>query len=122
MCDDVQLCNRCVREFLILARTWFTFGLSSKTGCDKPHEDVKVAGDYTTLLDVLSKSRRLPLPCASSGNSMIYNYSSFWFYGVKIFVLRQCSLPIILQCVGMEGHEEEHVDDDEDETIEPPSF
>jgi hypothetical protein len=34
MCDDVQLCNRCVREFLILARTWFTFGLSSKTGPD----------------------------------------------------------------------------------------
>jgi hypothetical protein len=34
MCDDVQLCNRCVREFLILARTWFLFVLPSKTGCD----------------------------------------------------------------------------------------
>jgi hypothetical protein len=34
MCDDVQLCNRCVREFLILARTWFVFGLPSKTGYD----------------------------------------------------------------------------------------
>jgi hypothetical protein len=34
MCDDVQLCNRYVPEFLILARTWFTFGLPSKTGCD----------------------------------------------------------------------------------------
>jgi hypothetical protein len=34
MCDDVQLCNRCVREFLIMARTWFAFGLPSKTGCD----------------------------------------------------------------------------------------
>jgi hypothetical protein len=33
MCDDVQLCNRCVREFLILARTWFAFGLPSKTEC-----------------------------------------------------------------------------------------
>jgi hypothetical protein len=32
--DDVQLCNRCVREFLILARTWFAFGLPFKTGCD----------------------------------------------------------------------------------------
>jgi hypothetical protein len=30
-----HLCNRCVREFLILARTWFAFGLPSKTGCDK---------------------------------------------------------------------------------------
>jgi hypothetical protein len=31
MCDDIQLCNRCVHEFLILARTWFIFGLPSKT-------------------------------------------------------------------------------------------
>jgi hypothetical protein len=29
-----HLCNRCVREFLILARTWFAFGLPSKTGCE----------------------------------------------------------------------------------------
>jgi hypothetical protein len=29
-----HLCNRRVREFLILARTWFAFGLPSKTGCD----------------------------------------------------------------------------------------
>jgi hypothetical protein len=29
-----HLCNRCVREFLILARTWFAFGLPSKTRCD----------------------------------------------------------------------------------------
>jgi hypothetical protein len=35
MCDDVKLCNRGVREFLILTRTWFAFGLPSKTGCDK---------------------------------------------------------------------------------------
>jgi hypothetical protein len=34
MCDDVQLCNRCVCEFLILAHTWFAFGLPSKTRCD----------------------------------------------------------------------------------------
>jgi hypothetical protein len=34
LCDDVQLCNCCVRELLILARTWFIFGLPSKTGCD----------------------------------------------------------------------------------------
>jgi hypothetical protein len=26
--------DSCVREFLILARTWFAFGLPSKTGCD----------------------------------------------------------------------------------------
>jgi hypothetical protein len=34
MCDDDQLCNHCVCEFLILALTWFAFGLLSKTGCD----------------------------------------------------------------------------------------
>jgi hypothetical protein len=34
LCDDVQLCNCCVRELLVLARTWFAFGLPSKTGCD----------------------------------------------------------------------------------------
>jgi hypothetical protein len=29
-----DLCNYCVRELLILACTWFAFGLPSKTGCD----------------------------------------------------------------------------------------
>jgi hypothetical protein len=29
-----MLCNCCVRELLILARTRFAFGLPSKTGCD----------------------------------------------------------------------------------------
>jgi hypothetical protein len=29
-----MLCNYCVRELLIMSRTWFAFGLSSKTGCD----------------------------------------------------------------------------------------
>jgi hypothetical protein len=27
-----HLCNHCVRELLILARTWFAFGLPSKPG------------------------------------------------------------------------------------------
>ena len=30
--------NCCVRELLILARTWFAFGLPSETGCDNPPE------------------------------------------------------------------------------------
>jgi hypothetical protein len=29
-----HLCNRRVREFLILAHTWFAFGLPSKTMCN----------------------------------------------------------------------------------------
>jgi hypothetical protein len=37
-----MLCNCCVRELLILARTWFAFGLPSKTGCDRsPRKDRK---------------------------------------------------------------------------------
>jgi hypothetical protein len=35
-----HLCNRRVREFLILARTWFAFGLPSKTGCDNHLADL----------------------------------------------------------------------------------
>jgi hypothetical protein len=34
MYDIVQLCNRCVREFLIPTRIWFAFFLPSKTGLD----------------------------------------------------------------------------------------
>jgi hypothetical protein len=29
--------NCCVPELLILARTWFAFGLPSKTGCDNDY-------------------------------------------------------------------------------------
>jgi hypothetical protein len=36
-----HLCNRCVRELLILARTWFAFGLPSKTGCDSVMEEIQ---------------------------------------------------------------------------------
>jgi hypothetical protein len=32
-----HLCNRCVRELLILARTWFAFGLPSKSGVTPLH-------------------------------------------------------------------------------------
>jgi hypothetical protein len=31
-----HLCKRCVRELLILARTWFAFGLPSKPGVTIP--------------------------------------------------------------------------------------
>jgi hypothetical protein len=35
-----MLCNCCVRELLILARTWFAFGLPSKTGCDSYYDPI----------------------------------------------------------------------------------
>jgi hypothetical protein len=52
MCDDVQLCNRCVREFLILTRTWFAFGLPSKIGCDsrEHHVALVVFTEKVTLM------------------------------------------------------------------------
>jgi hypothetical protein len=43
-----HLCNRHVREFLILARTWFAFGLPSKTGCDIDHPCNLVQPDALT--------------------------------------------------------------------------
>jgi hypothetical protein len=46
-----DLCNCCVRELLILARTWFAFGLPSKTGCDITRGGRQ--GDWTTGTDVL---------------------------------------------------------------------
>jgi hypothetical protein len=45
MCNDVQLCNRYVREFLIPARTWLAFGLPSKTECDSGGESSVVQRD-----------------------------------------------------------------------------
>jgi hypothetical protein len=41
-----HLCNRRVREFLILARTWFAFGLPSETGCDKDEKAIQTSVDY----------------------------------------------------------------------------
>jgi hypothetical protein len=35
-----MLCNCCVRELLILARTWFAFGLPSKPGVTKRRGNV----------------------------------------------------------------------------------
>jgi hypothetical protein len=53
------LCNCCVRELLILARTWFAFGLPSKTGCDSQRYGVGRPGpDDALLRRVLS----LPTP------------------------------------------------------------
>jgi hypothetical protein len=47
-----MLCNCCIRELLILARTWFAFGLPSKTGCDTYQE-------YTSkVLDCKERSTR----------------------------------------------------------------
>jgi hypothetical protein len=44
-----MLCNCCVCELLILARTWFAFGLPSKTGCDNPVVRPRPMLAYSTL-------------------------------------------------------------------------
>jgi hypothetical protein len=44
-----MLCNCCVRELLILTRTWFAFGLPSKTGCDSLPWFVNIEGIENTL-------------------------------------------------------------------------
>jgi hypothetical protein len=54
MCDDVQLCNHCVREFVILSRTWFAFILPSKTGCDNNEVE-------TPKMDGCSRVQTAPL-------------------------------------------------------------
>jgi hypothetical protein len=46
------LCNCCVRELLILARTWFAFGLPSKTGCDNTTAKCVVERKNRTLIDM----------------------------------------------------------------------
>jgi hypothetical protein len=65
MCDDAQLCNCCVRELLILARTWFAFGLPSKTGCDRwgliLHLPLRRGGRVLLLLLLLLASALLLL-------------------------------------------------------------
>jgi hypothetical protein len=45
-----MLCNCCVRELLILARTWFAFGLPSKPGVTttKHRKILKVKPEVTT--------------------------------------------------------------------------
>jgi hypothetical protein len=41
-----MLCNCCVRELLILARTWFAFGLpSKKPGVTPPEQEISQSGD-----------------------------------------------------------------------------
>jgi hypothetical protein len=62
LCDDVRLCNYCVRELLILARTWFAFSLPSKTGCDIISLPPKAKGSQMPIsLTILTMEPHLSL-------------------------------------------------------------
>jgi hypothetical protein len=69
-----MLCNCCVREVLILARTWFAFGLPSKIGCDTHlfpslpfllYETLEVGRRWMGVTDLLPMVpvRRLSIAC-----------------------------------------------------------
>jgi hypothetical protein len=45
-----HLCNRRVRELLILARTWFAFGLPSKPGVTASHSSGLVSPEYLVMV------------------------------------------------------------------------
>jgi hypothetical protein len=57
LCDDVQLCNCCVHELLILARTWFAFGLPYKTGCDSFQQGSNVKLNAPRILSNFVKGK-----------------------------------------------------------------
>jgi hypothetical protein len=92
-----MLCNCCVRELLILARTWFTFGLPSKTGCDSldvfnggflgriySHQLLPSRCPFSTNHGRSAPLVRMVCPCTStaeiatvSSNGYINGYSAF---------------------------------------------
>jgi hypothetical protein len=50
-----MLCNCYVRELLILARTWFAFGLPSKTGCDSSSRAYGLVAGHDLPLGMFSR-------------------------------------------------------------------
>jgi hypothetical protein len=61
-----MLCNCCVRELLILTRTWFAFGLPSKTGCDTQPLYGMLMDTYPEQPQIGSKSADLHMPGPSA--------------------------------------------------------
>jgi hypothetical protein len=49
-----HLCNRCARELLILARTWFAFGLPSKPGVTSLPKACRLVASFDLPLGVTS--------------------------------------------------------------------
>jgi hypothetical protein len=66
-----MLCHCCVRELLILARTWFAFGLPSKTGCD--------IGGIKPVLTVGLSTHIIPLTLVSLQKLVISTKPIFYY-------------------------------------------
>jgi hypothetical protein len=77
LCNDVQLCNCYVHEFLILACTWFAFGLPSRTGCD----NIRSIGQETiTAFKILSLNWD---PSARNGYRFVWEHNLIWVVDVR---------------------------------------
>jgi hypothetical protein len=59
-----MLCNCCVRELLILARTWFAFGLPSKTGCDRNELQAKAEAEAENNMKLRESLKDLQNKCS----------------------------------------------------------
>jgi hypothetical protein len=101
MCDDVQLCNHCVREFLILARTWFTFGLPSKTRCDIDEERFQTFSRFqpasyakgtTTQLSWSFGIRQFHF---SHGEDVISWPMGWWYPGLRLNRINRVLIPTL---------------------------
>ena len=74
-----HLCNRCVRELLILARTWFAFGLPSKPGVTLGRKRARARAP------VLSGPKSPPL-AQSAGEFLLFFFSYFFFSFSHIYL------------------------------------
>jgi hypothetical protein len=85
--------NCCVRELLILTRTWFAFGLPSKTGCDiSGIKSRLIVGPLTlsrmTVLRTINPYSHLDLGVTSKvGHLDQFNVLLYILYLAKNFVL-----------------------------------
>jgi hypothetical protein len=97
MCDDVQLCNRCVREFLILARTWFAFGLPSKTGCDTQMELTqhvhKPLTTYKGEWPAHGAREKMDTSVSSPSKSSSIPFFFFFYFLISVFLFFRFSIP-----------------------------
>jgi hypothetical protein len=85
------LCNCCVRELLILARTWFAFGLPSKTGCD----NIKQKSADNIVMNLCNISKVSNLTALLPFYSQLHSRPSFSSYGLGFLKLHRSKPALI---------------------------